>query len=57
MSRALVGARERWKQGVFTDSALVGAGQRWWALIQVVLQVFIDPTITTPSTKTRRSRL
>ena len=25
--------------------------------IQVLLQLFIDPTITTPSTKTRRSRL
>ena len=34
MSRALVGARERWKQGDFTDSALVSARQRWWAMIQ-----------------------
>jgi len=24
---------------VFTDSALVGAGQRWWAMIQVLLQL------------------
>ena len=39
MSRALVGARERLKQGVLADSALVGAGQRWWAMIQVVIQV------------------
>ncbi len=53
MSRALAGAGERWNQGVFTDSALVGAGQRWWAMIQVVTQLFIEPTITTPSTKTR----
>jgi hypothetical protein len=53
MSRALVGTRERWKRGFFIDSALVGARQRWWAMIQVVLQLFIEPTITTPSTKTR----
>ena len=39
MSRALVGARERWKQGVFTDFPLVGARQRWWAMIQVLIQL------------------
>ena len=39
MSRALVGARERWKSGVLASSALVGARQRWWAMIQVVLQL------------------
>ena len=39
MSRALVGAGERWNQGVFTVSALVGARQRWPAMIQVVIQV------------------
>jgi len=39
MSRALVGARERLKQRVLADSALVGAGQRWWAMIQVLLQL------------------
>jgi len=44
MSRALVGARERWKQGDLADSALVSAGQRWWAMIQVVLQVHITPS-------------
>jgi len=53
ISRALVGAGERWQTAILTDSALVGAGQRWWAVIQVVLQLQIDPTITTPSTKTR----
>ena len=31
-SRALVGASQRWKQGDFTDFALVRASQRWWAL-------------------------
>ena len=30
---------ERWKQGALTDSALVSAGQRRWAMIQVVLQL------------------
>ena len=44
-------------RGDLADSALVGAGQRWWAMIEVVIQLFIDPTITTPSMKTRRSRL
>ena len=39
MSRALVGARERWNPGDFTDSALVGARQRWPALLQVLLQL------------------
>ena len=39
MSRALVGAGELWKQGDLADSALVGASQRWWAMIQVVLQL------------------
>ena len=39
MSQALVGARERWKQGDFADSALVGASQRSPALLQVVLQL------------------
>jgi hypothetical protein len=42
MSRALVAARERWKWGVFADSALVSAGQRRWAMIQVLLQLCID---------------
>ena len=40
MRLALVGARGRWKQGDLADSALVGAGQRWWAMIQVLLQLF-----------------
>ena len=57
MSRALAGAGEHWNQGVFTDSALVSASQRWWAIIQVVIQLFIEPTITTPSTKTRSQRI
>jgi len=35
----MVGDGERWKQGVFTDFALVSDGQRWPAMIQVVLQV------------------
>ncbi len=39
MSRALVSARERWNQADFAESALVGARQRWWAMIQVVLQL------------------
>ncbi len=39
MSRALVGARERWKQGDLADFALVSASQRSWAMIQVVLQL------------------
>jgi len=43
MSRALVGGRERWNQGVFTDSALVGASQRWPAMIQHVLQLSFGP--------------
>ncbi len=38
ISRALVGARERWKQGDLADFALVGASQRWPALLQVLLQ-------------------
>ncbi len=38
MSRALVGARERWKQGDLADLALVGARHRWPAMIQVVIQ-------------------
>ena len=37
ISRALVGARERWNQGDLADSALVGANQRWWAMIQALL--------------------
>ena len=36
---ALVGAGERWKNGDFNDFAPVSDGQRWWAMIQVVLQV------------------
>ena len=43
MSRALVGARERWNQRVFTESALVGASQRWPAPLQVVLQLCARP--------------
>ena len=39
-----MGARERRKQRDLTDSALVGARQRWWAMIQVVLQVHIRVT-------------
>ena len=35
----MVGAGERWKQGDSADSAMVSAGQRWWAMIQVVLQL------------------
>jgi hypothetical protein len=42
MSRALVGAGERWNQGVLAESALVGAGQRWWAMIQVVIQLSLQ---------------
>ncbi len=38
-------ARERWKQRVFTDSALVSASQRWWAMIQVLLQPW-NPELT-----------
>ena len=38
-----MGARERWNQGDFTDSALVGARQRWPAMIQVVMQVSFWP--------------
>ena len=34
-----MGAGERWKQGDLADSALVGASQRWWAMIQVLLQL------------------
>ena len=34
-----MGARQRWKSGDLTDSALVGARQRWWAMIQVVIQL------------------
>ena len=34
-----MGARGRWKQGDLADSALVGAGQRWWAMIQVLIQL------------------
>ncbi len=41
MSRALVGARERWNQGDLAESALVGARQRWPAMIQVVIQGLI----------------
>ncbi len=33
-----MGARERWKWGDLADSALVGAHQRWPALLQVLLQ-------------------
>ena len=45
-SQALVCASQRWKQWVFTDSALVGAGQRWWALIQLLLQLSArDPPV------------
>ena len=33
------GARGRWKSGDLADSALVAASQRWWAMIQVVLQL------------------
>ena len=39
MSRALVGARGRWKSGDLADSALVGARQRSPALLQVLLQL------------------
>ncbi len=39
MSRALVGAGERWKQGDLADFALVGARQRSPALLQVLLQL------------------
>ena len=39
MRLALVGARQRWKQGVLAESALVGASQRWPALLQVLLQL------------------
>ncbi len=39
MRLALVGARERWNQGDLADSALVDASQRWWAMLQVVLQL------------------
>ncbi len=35
----MVGDGERWKQGDFTDFALVSDGQRWWAMSQVVLQL------------------
>ncbi len=35
----MVGDGERWKQGVSADFALVSAGQRWWAMIQVLLQL------------------
>ena len=43
MRLALVGAGERWNQGVFTDAALVGASQRWPAMIQHVLQLSFGP--------------
>jgi len=39
VNRALVGARQRWKQGDLADSALVGARQRSCAMIQVLLQL------------------
>ena len=39
MSRALVSAGQRWKQGDFSDFASVSDGQRRWAMIQVVLQL------------------
>ena len=42
----MVGDGERWKQGDLTDLAMVSDGQRWWAMIQVVLQLFqTGPTI------------
>ena len=34
-----MGAGERWKSGDLADFALVGARQRWPAMIQVVLQL------------------
>ena len=34
-----MGAGERWKQGDLAESALVSASQRWWAMIQVLLQL------------------
>jgi hypothetical protein len=42
ISRSLVGAGERWKSATLTDSVLVSAGQRWWAMSQPVLQLQID---------------
>ncbi len=55
MSRALVGARERWKQGDLADSALVGARQRRPAMIQVVLQVsLLQRTLRLRRIRTRR---
>ncbi|MCZ6876010.1 MAG: hypothetical protein O7G88_21175 [bacterium] len=47
MSRALVGAGERWNQGDLACSALVGARQRWWAMIQVLIQVSQDTELRT----------
>ena len=43
MRLALVGTRGSWNQGVFIDSALVGASQRWPAMIQHVLQLSFGP--------------
>ena len=43
-----MGARERWNQGDFTGFALVGARQRWPALLQVVLQASHRETVDSP---------
>ena len=51
MSRALVDAGERWNQGDFTDLALVSASQRWWAMIQVVIQVCTAWPLGSPWTR------
>ena len=48
ISRALVGAGERWNQRVFTESALVGASQRCPALIQVLLQLSPQGPLAAP---------
>ena len=47
ISQALVGAGDRWNQGDLADLALVSASQRWWAMIQVLLQLSQPLSVTT----------